>query len=424
MARILLLAYGCEPHRGSEAGIGWQWASRLSEEHDIYLLTHPRGRRAIQRELAEHPRPRLRIRFIDLPAALDPWRLMPGELLIQPRYVLWQVAAYLAARKIVARERIDLVHHVSWTTMTGPTLGWALGPPFVWGPVGSGQQAPLQMRRFLGGKGWLREFVRNQQVRFVGLNPLAVVAARRSKAAMASNPDTLVKLRALGAEAVLLQPDAAVDARWLAREPRPPRETERPVILWSSRMMARKAPGLAIEAFARLRQTHDAELWMLGDGPLMEACHARAVELGVHTEVHFLGWQPHEVVPEMLGEADVFLFTSLRDTCPMPVLEAMATGLPIVALNLHGIHNLPDAAILKVPVGHPDDLVGDVAAALERLVDSPEERARRGQAAWECIRDGHLWTHRYAGVQEVYASILGETGALDEIDEFRGRAAD
>jgi glycosyltransferase involved in cell wall biosynthesis len=424
MARILLLAYGCEPHRGSEASIGWQWASRLSEEHDVYLLTHPRGRTAIQRALAEDPRPRLRIRFVELPAPLDPWRLVSGELLIQPRYILWQVAAYRAAREIVAREAIDLVHHVSWTTMTGPTLGWALGPPFIWGPVGSGQQAPLQMRRFLGAKGWLRELIRNQQVRFVGWNPLAVLAARRSAVAMASNLDTLAKLHELGADPALLQPDAAVDRRWLAQSPRPPRETERPVILWSSRMMARKAPGLAIEAFAQLRRTHNAELWMLGDGPLMGACHARAVELGVHSEVHFLGWQPHEQVPELLGQADMFLFTSLRDTCPMPVLEAMATGLPVVALDLHGIQNLPDAAILKVPVGTPDDLVGDIAAALERLVASPEERAQRGREAWECVRGGHLWSHRQAGMREVYASILGEPGDTHEMDEVRGRAAD
>ncbi|MGH6913046.1 MAG: glycosyltransferase family 4 protein [Geminicoccales bacterium] len=424
MTRVLLLAYGCEPNRGSEAGIGWHWASQLSREHDVFLITHPRGRRGIQRELAANPRLRLRIRYVDLPAPVDPWRMIPGELLIQPRYILWQFAAYRAARKIVEREEIDLVHHVSWTTMTGPTLGWALGPPFVWGPVGSGQQAPLQMRRFLGGKGWLRELVRNQQVRFVGLNPLAVMAARRSEVAIASNPDTLVKLRELGADPVVLQPDAAVNTSWLASGPRPARYPERPIILWSSRMMARKAPGLAIEAFARLRQVRDAELWILGDGPLMHDCRKLAVELGVQADVRFWGWQPHDVVPGLLNEADIFLFTSLRDTCPMPVLEAMATGLSVVALDLHGIRYLPDEAVLKVPVGDPDDLVGDVAAGLLQLADLPQERAERGKAAWECIRDGHLWTHRYEGVQEVYASILGEAPGQNDWDEAGGRAAD
>ncbi len=68
--------------------------------------------------------------------------------------------------------------------------------------------------------------------------------------------------------------------------------------------------------------------------------------------------------PSYLSQADIFLFTSLRDTCPMPVMEAMARGLPIVALDLHGVKYLPDEAVLKVPVKKPTDLVGDIADAL------------------------------------------------------------
>ncbi len=218
MAKILVLSYGCEPGKGSEAGIGWQWANHLSEQHEVFVLTHPRGRAAIQAQLASDPRPRLHVKFVELPRFLDPWRLVPGEQAIQLRYIMWQAAAYRAARKIVATEDIDLVHHVSWTTMTGPTLGWALGKPFIWGPVGSGQRAPLQMRRFLGLKGWAREAIRNTQVATVTLNPLARAAAGRATLAFASNHDTYDRLQKLGAGPIRLQPDAAVDESWLLPE--------------------------------------------------------------------------------------------------------------------------------------------------------------------------------------------------------------
>ncbi|MEZ4569736.1 MAG: hypothetical protein R2849_05290 [Thermomicrobiales bacterium] len=203
MAKILLLAYGCEPGRGSEAGIGWHWVDHLSKHHEVFVLTHPRGRASIERELAQDPRPNLHIRYVELPSLLDPWRMVPGEQAIQGRYIMWQVAAYRVARKIVAREDIDLVHHVSWTTMTGPTLAWALGKPFIWGPVGSGQQAPLNMHRFLTPRGWFREAIRNQQVATVWLNPLARAAARKSAFAFAANLDTLHRLETLGASSVI-----------------------------------------------------------------------------------------------------------------------------------------------------------------------------------------------------------------------------
>jgi glycosyltransferase involved in cell wall biosynthesis len=344
--------------------------------------------------------------------------------LIQARYIMWQYAAYRAAQRIIELEEIDLVHHVSWTTMTGPTLAWKLGKPFVWGSVGSGQQAPLQMRRYLGTKGWLREAVRNLQVKSVIFNPLARAAARYSSVAIASNPDTLAKLKQLGADPVILQPDAAVGREWLALAPPAARDRDRLVIAWASRLMPRKAPRLAVEAFARLRQEHDAELWFIGDGPLISECRELAAQLGVERDVRFLGWVPHGQVKRILADADIFLFTSLRDTCPMPAIEAMAWGLPVVARDLHGVRNFSDDVILKVPVGKPEHLVDDVAAALKQLAGSRELRAERATAAWECARTGHLWEHRSEGVAKAYEMVLGRPPLLVEWEEDCGRAAD
>ncbi len=424
MAKILLLSYGCEPGKGSEAGIGWHWADHLAQQHEVFVLTHPRGRDSIQARLAREPRPRLHVTYVELPRVLDPWRLATREQAIQARYIMWQAVAYREARKIIAVEDIDLVHHVSWTTMTGPTFGWALGKPFIWGPIGSGQRAPLQMRRFLGLKGWVREAVRNTQVASVHLNPLARAAAANATLAYASNHDTYQRLQDLGAENVLLQPDAAVDGSWLLPAPPAARDRERVVISWASRLMARKSPALAVEAFAKLRETQDAELWFIGDGPLIAATRALAVRLGVERDVKFWGWVEHRRVPELLSESDIFLFTSLRDTCPMPVMEAMARGLPIVALDHHGVRYLPDAAVRKVPVCDPDALVADTAQALRDLARSPELRERYGHAAWESVRNEHLWAHRFAGVEAGYASILNRRTDDPDWDAGRGRAAD
>lgn len=424
MAKILLLSYGCQPGRGSEAGIGWHWVNHLSQQHEVFVLTHPRGRRAIQKQLAKEPRPNLHIRYVNLPAPLDPWRLLSGEQAIQARYIMWQFAAYPVARKLVASENIDLVHHVSWTTMTGPTLGWALGAPFIWGPIGSGQRAPLQMHRYLSPRGWIRETIRNVHVTAVKLNPLARAAARNSAVAFASNPDTYIRLKNIGAPVVRLQPDAAVDETWLAPQPVPARDRERVVIAWASRMMTRKAPGLALEAFARLREVQDTELWFIGDGPLIEETRALAARLGVQRDVRFWGWVDHDRMPELLSQADIFLFTSLRDTCPMPAMEAMARSLPVVALDLHGVRNLTDDGVLKVPVGKPADLVPDLTNALLELAASPELRTKRGEAAWRSVRDGHLWNHRYAEVEQAYEEILGRPPVEPNWGENHGCAAD
>ena len=188
--------------------------------------------------------------------------------------------------------------------------------------------------------------------------------------------------------------------------------------------MARKAPGLALEAFAKLRESHNAEFWFIGDGPLRAELEEMAERLGVAADVKFWGWVDHLTVPQLLSKSDVFLFTSLRDTCPMPVLEAMARGLPCVTLDLHGATNLRDDAVVKVPVGEADQLINDIADALVMLAGSRAMRQRYGDAAWECANLEHRWRHRFAGVERAYATILGDEMTQIYWDEAHGRAAD
>lgn len=371
----------------------------------MHVLTHPRGRDAIERELAEHPNPRLHFQFVELPDFLDPWRRDPGEKRIHLRYIMWQFAEYLAVRKLVKIKEFDVVHHISWITMTGPTLGWAFGLPFIWGPVGSGQTAPLQMRRHLGVKGWMREALRNAQVKLVGLNPLSRMAARKSVAAIATNLETVDALKRLGARNVPFIYCSAVDDHWVPQQfpERPTRD--KPIVAWLGRLEPRKTPGLAIEAFAKARAEQPCELWMIGDGSLLESMQELAGQLGVADDVRFWGRVPHGDIPKLLLDADMFLFTSLRDSCTAVVLEAMALGLPAVSIDHQGVRILPDDAVLKVLVSDADTIVDDLAQALAQLARSPEERARRAAASWQHVRDYELWSHRYQAMREVYATV-------------------
>ena len=71
--RILLVGHGCNPYRGSEPGITWNWAWHLSEQHEVWLVTHPRSRDQIDRFLASNNRPTLNIHFVEVPQSIDPY---------------------------------------------------------------------------------------------------------------------------------------------------------------------------------------------------------------------------------------------------------------------------------------------------------------------------------------------------------------
>jgi colanic acid/amylovoran biosynthesis glycosyltransferase len=180
--------------------------------------------------------------------------------------------------------------------------------------------------------------------------------------------------------------------------------TAGPVFLAVGRFVEKKAPQLTILAFARVHQRRpDVRLRMIGDGPLLDACRDLARGLGVAPAVTFLEAQPHGVIREEMRHARGFVQHSIEapsgdsEGMPVAILEAGASGLPVVATRHAGI---PDAVIegtTGVLVDEHD--VDGMAERMLRLIDDPALAARLGQAARDHVRAsfsmerslGRLW---------------------------------
>ncbi len=192
------------------------------------------------------------------------------------------------------------------------------------------------------------------------------------------------KLASLGApEAKLHYNPYGIDcARFAGADP----SSAPPVFVAVGRFVEKKAPQLTIRAFAEVRGEHeDARLRMIGDGPLLEECRALARELGLGGAVEFLGAQPHERVQEEMRGARCFVQHSVEapngdcEGTPVGVLEAGASGLPVVATRHAGI---PDAVVegeTGLLVEERD--VAGMAAHIRTLARDPVLAATLGQNA-------------------------------------------
>jgi len=148
-------------------------------------------------------------------------------------------------------------------------------------------------------------------------------------------------------------------------------------ILTVGRLAGVKGQVVLLEAFAALGG--DAELDVVGDGPLRDELPRRAVALGIADRVRFHGALGHDRVAALYARADVFCLPSFAEGLPVVVLEAMAAGLPVVTTAITGV---PEAIAdgedgLLVRPGRADEL----RAALARLLGDPSLRARLGAAA-------------------------------------------
>ena len=152
---------------------------------------------------------------------------------------------------------------------------------------------------------------------------------------MVDNSETAAVCRRLGATDVRYFLSYGLPSDWLAG-PRS-RPTGIPVVFWVGRLLPRKAPTLAIQAFAELRRAMPARLIMVGDGPLRGQVRAMVKRLGLYRRCRNAGNVAWDDVRRLYESASVLLFTSLRESFGAPFLEALGKGLPTVALDLHGI---------------------------------------------------------------------------------------
>ncbi len=140
-----------------------------------------------------------------------------------------------------------------------------------------------------------------------------------------------------------------------------------------SRLDPIKAHDLLIEAFALALDggARDLELRFLGDGPTRPDLERLVAERGLTDRVRFLGMRLD--IPEQLREMDLFVLSSRREGRPISIMEAMASGLPVIATRVGSVAGLIGEGRAGILI-EPGD-VGGLARAIVKLVDDPVARA-------------------------------------------------
>ncbi len=175
------------------------------------------------------------------------------------------------------------------------------------------------------------------------------------------------------------------------------------------RLAAVKDQVTLIRAFARLvgqlpnEMAGSLRLVLVGDGPERAALEGLVRELSLGERVWLAGDQSD--VPEWLRTFDIFVLPSLGEGISNTILEAMATGLPVVATRVGGNPELvtPEESGLLVPPGDSDALAG----ALARLVGDGGLRQAMGEAGLARVRRDFHWERTVARYLEVYDGLLG-----------------
>src|SRR5438045_8454302 len=98
---LLISAYACEPHKGSEPSVGWNFVCHMSQHHELWVLTRENNRRSIEAELQRTPLPNVHWGYFDLPHWLQRLKTLPGGIYLY--YLLWQLRGVATSSQLHER---------------------------------------------------------------------------------------------------------------------------------------------------------------------------------------------------------------------------------------------------------------------------------------------------------------------------------
>jgi glycosyltransferase involved in cell wall biosynthesis len=381
--KILISAYACRPNTGSEPGTGWNTILRLSCFHDLWVIASEEDRKSIETYISETPIPNVHWEFFDFTRVF--WERRENELIRRVHYYLWQDRAYSLAKKLNEEVGFDVALHITLGTYWRPSFLSRLPIPFVWGPVGGAENAPVRWYPRLDFRtiAWELPKVIMEKAS-ITFDPFVRRTARRASVALVPTERTYKQVKKLGATNIQYVPQVRLpqdDISLLKNLPRrQPSDTLR--FISSGRLIGWKGIQFAVLAFAKVAsEMPNVEYYHVGDGALADQLRAKAKELGISDRFKIIEGKTRHENLEMMANSDIFLFPNLHNEPGWVVLEAMALGLPSVFLL--GMPQTPNGHKIgfKATSNNLNQAIDEMAEAMLKLAKDPELRQQMGNIA-------------------------------------------
>lgn len=368
--KILLSAYACEPHKGSEPEVGWQWATKLAAGgHEVTVLTRENNRSMIE-GVARKPESRLEFVYYDLPWPLP--ALKKRLKLIHLYYYLWQIGLFLKVRKELPIDKFEVVHHITFVSIRQPSFLGNLGLPFWFGPAAGGDIAPRKLRKSFPLRGKLHSYARDFANLLVTMDPFVKQNLRKAQKVVVTSDQTFELLPQFAKSKTTVALAVGIDETNIVQT-RPKTQLSR--MLFVGNLLYLKGIHIALSVLSILvtRQPH-LTLTIAGSGKEEKWLKDLAAKLRLGNAISWVGHISHQQINELYDRHDFLLFPSLQDSGGFAVLEALSRGLPVGCLALGGPGQIVDhscGVIVDPAEKSEDQVVTELADGISQLVSDP-----------------------------------------------------
>ncbi|MGB5845607.1 MAG: glycosyltransferase [Anaerolineales bacterium] len=154
------------------------------------------------------------------------------------------------------------------------------------------------------------------------------------------------------------------------------------LLTYMGRVGPEKNLPFLLRAFAGIAKSYDnVALLIIGDGPERENLEDRVRVMGMNDRIKFTGMIPYQDLPGYLTAADVFVTASVTEVHPLSVIEAMASGLPVVGIQSPGVGDIVEDGVTGFLA--PEEDLAVFTAKISRIITDRETLGKMSQKAKE-----------------------------------------
>jgi len=348
--KVLISAYACEPSKGSEPAIGWDWVTEIANRgHHLVVFTRLNNKNNIESFLHQKKLNlggTIRFEYYDLPKFV--LFLKKKFSLTRVYYLFWQFFVFKRIKNITQEEKFDFVHHLTFVSLRHFTHLGKLNIPLILGPLAGGDSSPYYLRKSINWYFFLSEYFRDFTKFCLKFDPFFLNSLKKAKLIICATPATknLVPDKFLNKTKIINQISMEIPQEVNFQNTNNFRNKN---ILFVGKLIDLKGMSIGLEAFSlAIKKDPKLFLTIIGTGVKEKDWKLLAKNLEIQNRIKWIPWVNQTELKKIYPKYSTLIFPSLHDSGGQVILEAVSHGLKVIALDIGGPGYLLNNDVAKI----------------------------------------------------------------------------
>lgn len=399
MIKVLLIAFACEPNKGSEPAVGWNWAMHLAKYVKVTVVTRKNNKNVIENELKNISATNLSFLYFDIYSLSKIKKIIPFG--VQLYYLLWEL---LVVKKIKKTD-VDLVQRITFVTTVTLLRLYRLKKPYILSFAAGGETSPFPILRNYSLIYRIKENIRKNYNSFYQISPITRRIYSKSKLILAVTNETKNFIENIGVrKKIIVEPAIGLKVTC-------PNQTisVKNKIIYAGSLIYWKNVDILIKAIEK--NVDEVKLDIFGKGEKKEELKKYVNERKLNEKIIFNEPISRKLLLDKYKDYDLAIHASSHDSGSMFLLEAISAGVPVLFLDTGGpkeIFNGIDYPLKVDPKNSYDEIVNSFTEKINWFYNNYDYFMKDFISFKENVVENYDWDNKAIRMVEIYKKILNE----------------